>query len=56
MNLSPDNVERWARALCRAWGAKPDEMIGNPPNPRWMSFSNYARLAIEARDIVEGAS
>ena len=53
MNLSPDNVERWARALCKAWGADPDQEIGSPKLPRWMSFTSYARLAIEAREIVE---
>jgi hypothetical protein len=53
MNLSAENVERWARALCKAWGADADELIGFPKNPRWMSFTSYARLAIEAREIVE---
>lgn len=56
MNLSTDNVERWARALCKAWGTDPDEVIGFPKNPRWMSFTNYARMAIEAREIVERAA
>lgn len=49
-------VEQWARALSRAWGADPDELIGFPKNPRWMSFTGYARLAIEAKAMVEAGS
>lgn len=55
MTPTTKEVEMWARALCRAWGAKPDELIGNPPNPRWMSFTGYARMAIEAKALVEAA-
>lgn len=55
MNLSPDNVERWARALCKAWGADPDQEIGFPKAARWLSFASYARMAIEAQAIVEGS-
>ena len=40
MNLSPENVERWARALCKAWGADPDQEIGFPKAARWLSFAS----------------
>lgn len=53
MAPSRDTVEKWARALCVAYGVDPDQIIGNPPNPRWMSFTSYARMAIQAREIVE---
>jgi len=50
---NPATVEKWARALCRAYGADPDELIGFPKNPRWMSFTSYARMAIEAGAMLE---
>lgn len=49
-------VEKWSRALCKAFGSDPDTVIGNPPNPRWMSFTNYARMAVEAKAMVEAGS
>lgn len=56
MTPCPQTVETWARALCKVWGADPDQLIGNPQNPRWMSFTSYARMAIEAKAMVEAES
>jgi hypothetical protein len=41
-------VEGWARALCVAYGAKPDKLIGFPPTPAWRSWVGYAEFAIKA--------
>lgn len=41
-------VEEWARALCTAYGAKPDKLIGFPEAPAWRSWVGYAELAINA--------
>lgn len=49
-------VEQWARAICKAFGSDPDAVIGNPPNPRWLSFAGYARLAIEAKALIEAGA
>lgn len=45
-------VEAWARALCVAWGALPDKIIGFPEAPRWRSWVGYAEFAIKAADAL----
>lgn len=41
-------VELWARALCVAYGAAPDKLIGFPKTPAWRSWTGYAEFAIKA--------
>lgn len=41
-------VIEWARALCTDFGAKPDELIGEPQYPRWRAWVGYAENASRA--------
>lgn len=41
-------TEAWARALCSAFGADPETIIGMPEAPRWRSWVGYAELAVKA--------
>lgn len=45
-------VIEWARALCTALGAKPDELIGEPQYPRWRAWVGYAENASRAAEAL----
>lgn len=48
-----EETESWARALCVAFGAKPDKLVGDPPAPRWRGWIPYAELSMKAASMLK---